>query len=39
MVEDYSCCGIVMAILFFPIGILCCLLMKERKCTNCGFTN
>ena len=28
--DDYSCCGIFLAIFFFPIGILCCLAMKER---------
>ncbi len=30
LVDDYSCCGIFLAIFFFPIGILCCLAMKER---------
>lgn len=33
---EYTCCGIALAILFFPIGILCCLLMKQGRCTNCG---
>jgi hypothetical protein len=34
--EDYSCCGICLAIWFFPIGILCCLAMKETRCSHCG---
>ncbi|XP_053697117.1 brain protein I3 [Sabethes cyaneus] len=34
--DDYTCCGICCAIFFFPIGILCCLAMKNRRCTNCG---
>lgn len=34
--EDYGCCAICLAIWFFPIGILCCLAMKERKCSHCG---
>ncbi|KAL5290770.1 hypothetical protein ACFFRR_010254 [Megaselia abdita] len=35
--EDYySCLGILCAIAFFPIGILCCLGMKTKRCTNCG---
>ncbi|EAT40746.1 AAEL007537-PA [Aedes aegypti] len=34
--DDYTCCGICCAIFFFPVGILCCLAMKNRRCTNCG---
>ena len=34
--EDYPCCAICLAIWFFPIGILCCLAMKERVCSHCG---
>ncbi|XP_066940748.1 membrane protein BRI3-like isoform X1 [Macrobrachium rosenbergii] len=33
--SEFSFCGICMAILFFPIGILCCALMMERRCSNC----
>uniref|UniRef100_A0A1L8D9R5 Membrane protein BRI3 n=3 Tax=Nyssomyia neivai TaxID=330878 RepID=A0A1L8D9R5_9DIPT len=33
--EDYTCCGICCAIFLFPIGILCCLCMKNKRCTNC----
>lgn len=33
--DDYSCLGILCAIAFFPLGILCCLAMKNRRCTNC----
>ncbi|XP_020280706.1 brain protein I3 [Pseudomyrmex gracilis] len=36
MEDDYSCLGLLCAILFFPVGILCCLLMKTRRCSNCG---
>ncbi|KAH3861935.1 brain protein I3-like [Dreissena polymorpha] len=34
--DDYTCLGVCCAILFFPIGILCCLAMKERRCPHCG---
>ncbi|KAJ6645879.1 Brain protein I3 [Pseudolycoriella hygida] len=34
--DDYSCLGVCCAIVFFPIGILCCLAMKTKRCSNCG---
>lgn len=34
--DDYTCLGILMAILFFPLGIICCLALKNRRCSNCG---
>ncbi|XP_014233544.1 brain protein I3 [Trichogramma pretiosum] len=34
--DDYPCLGIFCAIFFFPLGILCCLLLKNRRCSNCG---
>lgn len=34
--DDYTCLGICCAIFFFPLGILCCLAMKNKRCTNCG---
>nr|XP_002125711.1 brain protein I3 [Ciona intestinalis] len=34
--DDYTCLGVCCAILFFPLGILCCLAMKQRRCPNCG---
>ncbi|BFZ03119.1 hypothetical protein BsWGS_06158 [Bradybaena similaris] len=34
--EDFTCLGVLCAILFFPIGILCCLAMRQRRCANCG---
>ncbi|KAL4240188.1 Integral membrane protein 2C [Mactra antiquata] len=34
--DDFTCLGVCCAILFFPLGILCCLAMKERRCPNCG---
>lgn len=34
--DDYTCLGICCAIFCFPVGILCCLAMKNKRCTNCG---
>jgi len=34
--DDYSCLGICLAIVCFPIGILCCLACKNKRCSNCG---
>lgn len=34
--NDFTVCGIVLAIVFFPIGLLCCLVMTERRCVHCG---
>jgi hypothetical protein len=34
--DEYPCLGIFCAIACFPIGILCCLAMKQRHCPNCG---
>ncbi|EEB18549.1 Brain protein I3, putative [Pediculus humanus corporis] len=36
--SDFTCCGILCAIFCFPIGILCCLCMKQKKCNQCGAT-
>jgi hypothetical protein len=29
-------CGIATAIIFFPLGLLCCLLMPQVRCMRCG---
>lgn len=34
--DDYTCLGIFCAIFFFPLGIIACLLLKNRRCSNCG---
>ncbi|KAL1516800.1 hypothetical protein ABEB36_000655 [Hypothenemus hampei] len=36
--DDFTCLGLLCAIFFFPIGILCCLAMREKRCSNCGAT-
>ncbi|KOX73315.1 Brain protein I3 [Melipona quadrifasciata] len=36
MEDDFTCLGLLCAILFFPFGIICCLLLKTRRCSNCG---
>ncbi|XP_014206257.1 brain protein I3-like [Copidosoma floridanum] len=34
--DDYTCLGIFCAIFCFPVGIIPCLLLKNRRCSNCG---
>lgn len=36
--DSFTCCGMLMAICFFPLGILCCLAMREKRCNHCGIT-
>lgn len=33
--DDYGCFAIFLAIFFFPLGVLCCLAMREKRCSNC----
>ncbi|CAF3483213.1 unnamed protein product [Rotaria sp. Silwood1] len=33
---DFTCLGVCCAIFFFPIGLLCCLAMRRRRCQFCG---
>uniref|UniRef100_A0A8D9BM23 Membrane protein BRI3 n=1 Tax=Cacopsylla melanoneura TaxID=428564 RepID=A0A8D9BM23_9HEMI len=34
--EYYSCLGLTCAIFCFPLGLIPCLLLKDKICTNCG---
>ncbi|KAF0686143.1 Aste57867_22108 [Aphanomyces stellatus] len=34
--NEFTWPGVLLGILFFPIGILCCLLLTERRCVHCG---
>jgi len=36
-IVNYGLFGILCAIVFFPVGILCLLADKKRVCTRCGF--
>ncbi|XP_038066135.1 brain protein I3-like [Patiria miniata] len=36
MREEFSAVGIVLAVLFFPLGVICCLMMTEKVCPHCG---
>ena len=34
--NDFTCLGLCCAIFFFPVGILCCLASRQRRCNFCG---
>uniref|UniRef100_A0A670KDX2 Membrane protein BRI3 n=1 Tax=Podarcis muralis TaxID=64176 RepID=A0A670KDX2_PODMU len=36
--DTFTCLGVFCAIVFFPIGILFCLALRQRRCPNCGAT-
>jgi hypothetical protein len=36
IVEEYTACGLVCGIVMFPVGLICCLTMKDRTCMACG---
>ncbi|KAJ7340345.1 Integral membrane protein 2C [Desmophyllum pertusum] len=36
--DEYTGLGLFLAIFFFPIGILCCLMLTEKRCTHCGMS-
>ncbi|XP_045214673.1 brain protein I3-like [Mercenaria mercenaria] len=33
---QYTLPGLLLFVIFFPIGIVCCLMMTERRCSHCG---
>lgn len=36
--DEFTPLGICLAICFFPLGLLCCLLLTEKRCNHCGMT-
>uniref|UniRef100_A0A2D4I6I9 Membrane protein BRI3 n=1 Tax=Micrurus lemniscatus lemniscatus TaxID=129467 RepID=A0A2D4I6I9_MICLE len=36
--DTFTCLGILCAIVFFPVGIIFCLALRQRTCPNCGAT-
>uniref|UniRef100_H2YEK2 Uncharacterized protein n=1 Tax=Ciona savignyi TaxID=51511 RepID=H2YEK2_CIOSA len=34
--DEFTCCGVCLAIWFFPLGLICCFMMREKKCAGCG---
>ncbi|XP_077131056.1 membrane protein BRI3 [Ranitomeya variabilis] len=36
--DSFTCLGIFCAVFFFPVGILFCFALRQRRCPNCGAT-
>ncbi|KAF3846432.1 hypothetical protein F7725_003510, partial [Dissostichus mawsoni] len=36
--DDFTCLGVLCAIFFFPLGLLFCFALRQRRCPNCGAT-
>jgi len=36
--KEFTVMGIVLAVIFFPFGLLCCWVMRTHKCKKCGKT-
>jgi hypothetical protein len=36
IVEDFTPCGICCGVCCFPIGLICCLTMKQQRCIKCN---
>ncbi|XP_042893339.1 brain protein I3-like isoform X2 [Penaeus japonicus] len=34
--QEFSCCGVCLSIFLFPLGLICCYLMRKTRCSNCG---
>ncbi|KAI2809394.1 Integral membrane protein 2C [Blomia tropicalis] len=34
---DFTCTGIILAIVFFPLGLFFCILLTEKHCLSCDF--
>lgn len=34
--SSFTCCGFAWAVFCFPIGLICCLTQRQRRCRKCG---
>ncbi|XP_014405809.1 PREDICTED: brain protein I3, partial [Myotis brandtii] len=34
--DSFTFLGILLAIVFFPFGFICCFALRKRRCPNCG---
>ncbi|KAK3857634.1 hypothetical protein Pcinc_036125 [Petrolisthes cinctipes] len=35
LTSEFTCCGICLGIWLFPLGLICCFLMRKTRCSNC----
>ncbi|KAJ3652589.1 hypothetical protein Zmor_018541 [Zophobas morio] len=36
--SSFTLCGWLCCIFCFPVGIICCLCMRKKECSHCGFS-
>ena len=34
--DRYTKCGYILACIFFPCGLICCIALRESECSRCG---
>lgn len=36
--DSFTALGVCLAICFFPLGLICCMMLTEKRCNRCGMS-